>query len=73
MNNGVFHPNPNPRSHARRNEDASNRQKGCCSNEDEVKFVKSTDQGDIFNIEGNQKGEVSSGKNESLPNPSLST
>ena len=73
MNNGGYHHNPNPRNYARRNENAGNKEKGCCSNEDEVKFVKGIDQRDIFSTTGNQEGNVSDGKNESLPNPSLST
>ena len=51
MNNGGYHHNPNPWNNARRNENAGNKDKGCCRNKDEVKFDKGTDQGGIFTIE----------------------
>lgn len=35
MNNGGYHHNPNPRNNARRNENAGNKEKGCCRNKDE--------------------------------------
>lgn len=65
--------NPNPKIYTRRNENASSSQKGCCSNYEEVKFVKTTDQGDTLSTQGNQTGEVSDSKYESFPNPSQRT
>ena len=73
MNNGGYHHNPNPRNNARRNENAGNKEKGCCSNKGEVKFDKGIDQGGTVSTESSQEGNVTNGKDESLPDPSLST